>query len=222
MPYALRDDLYCCIANDQTTFLDLKADRYFGLPEELDSTFQTWLMANKAGLNDQYVSERLITSGILTETTASVAFHQPRLPNVTRSALDLHPDQKRKNVPLSAFLHQHKAARRLTSKSLWATIERLQSRKLKRISSFPEKSENEFLPWVHVFLRSGRLIYTQDQCLRRSLALIDYLAGKGCFPSFVMGVRRQPFGAHAWVQHDDMVLNDLVDHVTEYAPILAV
>jgi hypothetical protein len=59
-------------------------------------------------------------------------------------------------------------------------------------------------------------------CLFDSLALIGYLAKQGQFPWLVFGVIAEPFQAHCWVQDGDMVINDTLDRVFPYTPILAV
>jgi hypothetical protein len=40
--------------------------------------------------------------------------------------------------------------------------------------------------------------------------------------TFVIGVATRPFVAHAWVQIAGSVLNDTVEHVQDFAPILSV
>jgi hypothetical protein len=71
-------------------------------------------------------------------------------------------------------------------------------------------------------LRLRRYIRAQDKCLPRALGLIDLLARHNFYPSLVIAVRMKPFEAHAWVQWDDMVLNDTIDQVTRYTPILVI
>jgi len=62
----------------------------------------------------------------------------------------------------------------------------------------------------------------QRRCLLDSLVLSVYLT-KGRVPcTFVIGVATKPFVAHAWVQIAGSVLNDTVEHVQEFAPILSV
>ncbi|GAD58270.1 hypothetical protein MBEBAB_0520 [Brevundimonas abyssalis TAR-001] len=38
----------------------------------------------------------------------------------------------------------------------------------------------------------------------------------------VFGIKLVPFGAHCWVQAGETVLNDTVDNVSEYTPIMVV
>jgi hypothetical protein len=56
-------------------------------------------------------------------------------------------------------------------------------------------------------------------CLERSLLLYWYLRRAGVPVRFRMGVQMYPFLAHAWVEHDDRVINDLPEHVRQFRPI---
>lgn len=62
----------------------------------------------------------------------------------------------------------------------------------------------------------------KDACLLDALALSEFLFGYGVFPSWVFGVQARPFAAHCWLQLDGIVLNDTVDHVKRYTPIMVV
>lgn len=66
------------------------------------------------------------------------------------------------------------------------------------------------------------LMTAQDQCLRDSLTLVRFLARRGLYPTWVIGVKTRPFVAHSWVQSGRVVLNDSHDHVRAYRPILVV
>jgi hypothetical protein len=62
----------------------------------------------------------------------------------------------------------------------------------------------------------------RDRCLFHSLALVNFLARHAVFPTWVIGVRARPWGAHAWVQHDKLLLDANPEQVCEFASILAV
>jgi hypothetical protein len=62
----------------------------------------------------------------------------------------------------------------------------------------------------------------RDRCLFDSLVLIEYLAQFSLHPMWVFGVKTDPFAAHSWVQAGSTVLNDNVNHVREYTPIMYV
>lgn len=59
-------------------------------------------------------------------------------------------------------------------------------------------------------------------CLYDSLALLEFLAHYRIFPQWVFGVTGQPFNAHCWIQESDCVLNDTLEHVRGFTPIMAV
>ncbi|ESQ84210.1 hypothetical protein AEAC466_10725 [Asticcacaulis sp. AC466] len=75
---------------------------------------------------------------------------------------------------------------------------------------------------IERYLASRRFISAQNECLRWSIAMVRYLRAYGYYPNLVLGVRMMPFGAHAWVQDGDTVLNDTVEQVSAYTPILVV
>lgn len=75
---------------------------------------------------------------------------------------------------------------------------------------------------VHGFEQARLLRTAADRCLARSIALALCLAAKGDRARIVLGVRIAPFGAHCWAQHGDKVLNDSLEEVQRYHPILVV
>jgi Transglutaminase-like superfamily len=70
---------------------------------------------------------------------------------------------------------------------------------------------------LRVFLFSHR-----EECLHDSLALLEFLARYEVLPRWVFGVRARPFVAHCWVQYEDIVFNDTVEHIAGYTPIMVV
>ena len=76
---------------------------------------------------------------------------------------------------------------------------------------------------VSAYMRLRPFVFTaHDKCLHDSLTLVRFLARRGMFPAWVIGVRTRPFAAHSWVQSDGLVLNDVHEHVRTYTPILVV
>ena len=49
-----------------------------------------------------------------------------------------------------------------------------------------------------------------------------FLATKGIAATWTFGVRLVPFGAHCWVEYEGAVLNDHLEHVGGFAPILTI
>lgn len=75
---------------------------------------------------------------------------------------------------------------------------------------------------VRVFRRILPWAPFQGVCLYRSFFLLAFLRRRGLDAAWVFGVRTWPFEAHCWLQVGDVVLDDSIDHVRLFAPILAV
>ncbi len=58
-------------------------------------------------------------------------------------------------------------------------------------------------------------------CLFDSLALLEFLASWRIYPYVVFGVIADPFQAHCWLQEGSMVLNDELERVARYIPVLS-
>jgi hypothetical protein len=62
----------------------------------------------------------------------------------------------------------------------------------------------------------------QGECLFRCFLLLAFLGLEARDATWVFGVRTYPFRAHCWLQVGDVLLDDAVERVCGYAPILAV
>lgn len=69
----------------------------------------------------------------------------------------------------------------------------------------------QMLPWVPA----------QGVCLYRSFFLLTFLRRHGLSASWVFGVQTYTFEAHCWLQAGDLVLDDYVEHVAGFSPIMA-
>ncbi|WP_442802151.1 lasso peptide biosynthesis B2 protein [Sphingobium sp. CR2-8] len=67
---------------------------------------------------------------------------------------------------------------------------------------------------------SRRYYLPVDHCLIRALALYRHAQQRGHDARLVFGVQLHPFSAHSWVEQDDLILDDRVDHVRRFKPIL--
>src|SRR5690606_34015356 len=70
------------------------------------------------------------------------------------------------------------------------------------------------------FCETARRLAQNNNCLVRSLALRHYLNHHGASATIVFGVTACPFKAHCWLQDGDLVLNDELDAVAPFTPIL--
>jgi hypothetical protein len=68
-----------------------------------------------------------------------------------------------------------------------------------------------------------RLFFPRNYlCLYDSLALIEFLAYHKLFPTWVFGIKLEPWAAHCWVQQASFILNEDVEAAAGYSPVMAV
>jgi Transglutaminase-like superfamily len=220
MAYTLKPGISFCHVAGRTIFLDLRADRYFCLANDAERSFDR-LAAASSGPEDMRILEGLAHQGILRASdTGSILQPCPAVTEARASLLDAAPTPVRPLQTLlagTALLH---APLRLRLFGLHAAVARLQARKA-RLKTI--RSERETLArGAAAFAQLRAIATTHDQCLPRSLAVTDRLLAAGVRAELVLAVKLQPFAAHAWVQWQDLVVNDRVDAVRDFTPILVV
>jgi hypothetical protein len=101
------------------------------------------------------------------------------------------------------------------------TVESVQLRNQRRVVS--QVPDDKALRELVAIFHHLRAYYVRKYlCLFDSLALIEFLARYRHFPQWVFGVTAEPFNAHCWVQEQDCVLNDTVEYVRGFTPIMAI
>jgi hypothetical protein len=93
----------------------------------------------------------------------------------------------------------------------------------KRAATAPAADVAKLRELVTAFVHMRPLFCTaRDACLLDSVTLMHFLARYGVFPTWVFGVRTEPFYAHCWVQQGDYVFNDTPDFINGFSSILVV
>jgi hypothetical protein len=80
----------------------------------------------------------------------------------------------------------------------------------------------DLLAHVQAFHRWAPYAPVSGKCLLRSFMLRRLLARAGHDVLWVFGVSTWPFRAHCWLQCGEVALDESVDHLAAFAPILAV
>lgn len=225
-----------CESDGQVILLDLRRNNYLGIEGRrssgLSDIVDGWpacrasdeTCAPSAGLS--MLAEQLLSKGLLThetiyrpidislpEATSSLNFEAPvtdadigalRLARFVRSAAvaSLWIRCRSLDAIATAVARRRDRARKATGKR--AALDRM------RDSAAAYQRLRPFVFTAH------------ERCLHDSLALMDFMAGEGVFPHWVIGVKTRPFGAHSWVQSGGTVLNDLHENVRQFRPILVV
>ncbi|MFC4343605.1 lasso peptide biosynthesis B2 protein [Cupriavidus numazuensis] len=93
----------------------------------------------------------------------------------------------------------HDCLSRMRRKKRW--IQKRATARQRLDSDFAERA-------AKAFEIAARLVPFRTECLEFSAALFHLLLSRGLLPSFVIGIQRYDFLAHAWVELDDKVIGD--------------
>lgn len=218
MAAPLREGLSFCLIAGEAVFLDVSNDRYFRLTSQQNAEFLALLTRTSVSRDD------LRTSG-LSQLPGDAATDGQLEPCQWTMPSRAFVDDPGGGFPMAetarALLAQRRCERALKTRPLALQLGRLAS----KLSSLPQSipaPDNRAGRVVRGFTFACLLRSAADCCLARSLALADQLAQRGCGTHVVFGVKLAPFVAHCWVQADDLVLNETVEEVARYTPILVV
>ncbi|MGH8195877.1 MAG: lasso peptide biosynthesis B2 protein [Woeseiaceae bacterium] len=237
LPYQLAQNVFFCFSGSHLVFLDLPRNKYFCLNAH-NTRLATHLFPGLADRNDnssgpdsidirkeaQRVAAALVERGLLTQGDTKCGEAQPlRIQTVRRVAVceRMGREPAVRIGHLTTFFHASlKASWKLRWYSMLRTVRSIVAQKDRRIE--PHSVNQQVLSdLVRIFHRLRPFYGRKYLCLYDSLALLQFLAAYRLFPQWVFGVKAEPFGAHCWVQEGDCVLNDAVEFVREYTPIMA-
>lgn len=230
-----------CRLDALSVLLDLRRGRYLGLGAEQSRHLSEWVHdwpSNEHASPPEprrdappaFVT-RLLDRGMLT-TEAPLQTTRVRLPAACHSldTRDLSTELQVGPGRVTRFIQATASATMwLRCRSLQAIathLERVRGSRTKARARGASPSLNgqaALAVSVATFDMLRPLAFTsRDRCLFDSLALMNLLHLDGLEARWVIGVKDRPFAAHAWVQQDDLVLNDLHEHVRRFTPILVV
>jgi hypothetical protein len=234
--YYLSAHTYCHVFNDGAVILDLRSGTYLGI----DSQYLPSLIANvvnwpgppalrdvvttqSAEGTDQLLSDLCRRKILATSATSTRAVFLPA-PQTSVSAVGC--GTLRRNVPIRhqaifivALLRVLVMRRKDRLEPITNWIRRRQN--IVKGRAPPDMERITYL--LSSFERLRIWFYTANKyCLLDSLVLSVFLslAREPC--SFVIAVSTKPFLAHSWVQVDRAVLNDTVEHVQTFHPLMVI
>lgn len=234
--YFLSKHAFACLSGSSVVLLDLKADRYLALEasraRSLAGLVAGWpTLATEALLPTAEAGNRIaagmLKRGLLTsERSQGKELTPPPVAVPADTAID-PADEGEISLRLKhllSFVAALTAARlHLRFRSMEWIVDDVCRRRAKLIS---REGQHEIAIRQLARLFDRLRSYTYDArgaCLFDSLALLYFLLREGLQPQWVVGVRSSPsFMAHSWVQHGETLLNDSLDRVSVYTPIMAV
>jgi hypothetical protein len=178
------------------------------------------------GTEGDKLIESLTINGIITSNpTIGKPFAESEyaMPEIRIKASE---SKVRLHVPLfwilRFFLACAKADWHLRTKAFSRTLARIERRRLRSEYSGAVCNTPYASSLVAAFQRLRPLYPRAYLCLFDSLALLEFLAGYRILPRVVFGVVGDPFHAHCWLQDGSTVINDELERVNRYKPILSI
>jgi len=235
--YCLSPHAYICFSNAYCVFLDLRSDKYICVEQEKMDLLGNclrgyWDGNNSAGHSHrssdseaEELAKQLVNRGLLTVAQAGSKPVSPvQIDRPTSSLLEDLKGRASTYGPLELvrfFRAGFVANRNLKGRTLEDVVEGL-ARRARGHQSAGELDMPQVRRLVGAFVRLRSYFPRSYLCLFDSLALLEFLAFYEQFPTWVFGVNGNPFAAHCWVQHGSVVLNDTIESVAGYTPIMAV
>jgi len=232
--YALGRHVFLCVCGPDLVMLDLVSDKYLAIEAReaagLSAFVRGWPVAAQAytrAAERESLVAGLLRRGLLTQDLeAGKESAAIELPTVTE---ELIPDgspqmhSRPRFTEAVAFVLACLVGKYLRKHR---SIEQIVKRVKRRREWHTSDTEFDIDRARRLMSASGRirslLLSTRGLCLLEAIVLLEYFARYRLFPTWVFGVQTRPFAAHCWLQHEHIVLNDTVEHVTRYTPIMTV
>lgn len=233
LSYFLSRHAFFCLADNHYVFLDLRSDEYLCLGRTHTNAIKGLLNGHQttdehsADVSDpDAVLRALLKKELLVKDALDGKPVTPTFADVPTASMKEYSNVSRSRIS-SAHVWNFFAASATASKDLrWGTIEqtvrKVAARKSAYIANKATVNNSKIADLFEIF-RTFRPYYPRGYlCMFDSLALLHFLARYGVFPQWVYGVKLEPWAAHCWVQVGDLVVNDIVDNVRGYVPIMII
>ena len=234
-PYYLSRNAFVSLGERHCIVLDLDNDSYLAIPRDVAEALGPWLqgwneLADKRRpipmlsmpLDVATLVQQLLDRGLI--TTDATDGKAVTLPEVEQPIATLVEDQRRyasAKYAIQFLISASMAHFQLKHRSMKDIVHWVRDTKARDARSQVVGIE-DMARLVSVF-NSLRPMFPRDYlCLFDSLALLHFLVHYGVHPQWVFGVRADPFGAHCWLQENNVILNDTPDVICAYTPIMTV
>lgn len=195
-------------------FLDVASDAYFCLGGGADALALG--PDGQADVGHEQMAAQLLEAGLLSQHPTT-----PSIPLPPRSTASIRLEGGARapvppNVGLVALKVTTSVARMFSRSEFSRLLEGPAPAPSARAAPTPALIEA-----VAQFERLRPWLPLQGECLLRSYHLRAFLRARGLDAIWVFGVRTWPFSAHCWLQVGETVLDEDLERLTAYQPILA-
>jgi Transglutaminase-like superfamily len=235
--YHLSRHAFACMAGRYYVFLDLLRDLYFSVPREDLDELAPWIhgvsLASRTALPTgtrlsaaaTALAAELVAAGVLKEGPPEEGFLARLAPtplsDLASARGSLDPAGRRRRLFMDVAASMAYARWALRSTAMYSIVETIGERK-RAPPAAGTKEWRRAAELTQVFLHYRPLFPWDYRCLFDSLALIRFLSRFNLYADWVFGVQDDPFSAHCWVQAGAQVLNDDLEHVRSYTPIMTI
>lgn len=206
----LKSDVHAVGVGEDAVLLDVMGDAYHCVP-------------GGAGL-----CGALASTGVAAEETSLAGLAEAGLLDSSPRPTTRRPPPKH---PARSIIHDRRPTSLVRdlvpAASAWASVRR--ARRGRGLSPYLQLSERPSVGDDLDAIAAARRFWTllpylpiEGECLVRSALLMRFLHRQGLHADWVFGVRLHPFAAHCWVQAGDVCLNDDVERLWAYTPIMVV
>lgn len=212
-PHRLPDHVRAVAVRDDIVFLDIASDVYFclvGAGEVLDLS-----PAGAIQVDDPEVLAPLVEAGLVEPGTPAKRRDLPARPTIDPS---LGPVRASPRQLRAAGLACVSAGLDLARLDFSGLISRAQAGRTDR----QRAPDPEVIAAARTFQRARVWSPVGGACFSRSYLMLTFLRRLGLDADWVIGVRTWPFMAHCWLQSGDVALDEDVERITAYTPILVV
>ncbi len=219
MGYALRPGVSFCEVDRSAIFLDLVADRYFCLGKPASAAFLEFVRCPLTEIAPDWPAYGLVDQGVLLPIPGSTTLNACTGSPVSGTMFD-----RRSGSAISLGVAEALCLRGAAEVALKVCgLDKCMSAAAQRRQCSVRIANRDLaLCASKAFAGSALWRSRQQRCLSISFATVEWLLRRGCRVELILGVRLHPFQAHCWTQCDGILINDTVDAVRNFTPILIV
>ena len=222
MEFHLRADLFLRHVDGQSVLFDVQNDRYFLAPDRMHRALGLLSHGEPLDLRDQAILAPLINRGLIIERRGPDDAAPMAYTATSTTTGDAPGRRPSGSLICQAIIAQAGAELQLRRRKIGGVLAAIRGRRQRAIRNEAQLSSEDIFEHATAFRASSKFFPTHGQCLRRSVALTNHLLTRQRVVDMVFGVSVRPFRAHCWVEHSGVVLNDTVEGVRRYTPILVI
>lgn len=237
--YYLARHAYVCVANGQVVLLDLRRGKYIGLGRASSALLARYVdgwpaVDGQRALEQKSGDERakatltrMIRMGLVTDNPSQGHSATPTVTSPASRTLFAADLEARPTVTPGFGVCLFRACIAAARDLRLHRFEKVASRLRDRRTTFSKKpsslDEQPLFKLVEAYVYARPFFFSaRNACMYDSRALLELLYYHHIFPTWTFGIHTDPFLAHCWLQLGDLVVNDTVENVSQFTPILTV